>query len=123
MTSRPRIWSIGSVVIILLLAYAGWMLLLRPAFAHVATTRQEVVSTWTQVDRARAKTQDLARQKEDLQSQVDELLRLRAKIPKDVNVPTLMRTIQADAKPRSTNGLSDLSGSPLGLRLRGVVAW
>ncbi len=98
MTSRPRIWSIGSVVIILLLAYAGWMLLLRPAFAHVATTRQEVVSTWTQVDRARAKTQDLARQKEDLQSQVDELLRLRAKIPKDVNVPTLMRTIQADAK-------------------------
>jgi len=92
------VWTIGSVLIILLVAYAGWMLLLRPAFGHVATTRQETVSTSTRVDTVRAQTQELARQKEDLQSKVDELLRLRAKIPKDVNVPTLMRTIQADAK-------------------------
>lgn len=98
MTSRPRVWKVGSVLIILLVAYAGWMLLLRPAYARVATTRQEALTTWTRVDDARAKTRELARQKEDLQSQVDELLRLRAKIPKDVNVPTLMRTIQADAK-------------------------
>lgn len=98
MKTNPRTWQIGGILIVLLAAYAGWALMLRPVFANVSQTEADTVSTQQQADRVRAQTQQLAQQQEDLQDQVDALLRIRAKIPKDVNVPVLMRTIQAEAR-------------------------
>lgn len=98
MRTNPRAWQIGGLLLVLLAAYAGWALMLRPAFANVAQTQADTASTEQQTDRVRAQTVQLAQQQKDLQDQVDALLRLRAKIPKDVNVPVLMRTIQAEAR-------------------------
>lgn len=98
MTSNPRFWQIGGVVAVFLTAYLAWMLLLNPVFEEAARTREETVSTEGQIDRARAQTSKLVEQQADLQDQVQALEALRDKIPKDVDVPKLMRTIQAEAR-------------------------
>lgn len=98
MKTNPRTWQIGGLIIVLLAAYAGWALMLRPVFGNVAQAEADTVTTQEQTDRVRAQTAQLAEQQKDLQDQIDALMRLRAKIPKDVNVPVLMRTIQAEAR-------------------------
>lgn len=98
MRTNPKAWQIGGALIVLLAVYASWALLLRPAFANVAQAEADTVSTESQTEQVRAQTRQLAQQQKDLQDQVDALLRLRAKIPKDVNVPVLMRTIQTEAR-------------------------
>jgi hypothetical protein len=98
MKTNPRAWQIGGVLVVLLAAYLGWALMLRPAFADVRRTQAQTVATREQAQQVRAQAEELAAQEADLQNQIDALLRLRAKIPKDVNVPVLMRTIQAEAR-------------------------
>lgn len=98
MKNNPRFWLVGGLLGVFLLGYVGWMFVVSPVFGDVSRTRDEVVSTDEQTDLVMAQTRQLAEQAEDLQQQIDALLRIRAKIPKDVNVPKLMRTIQAEAR-------------------------
>jgi hypothetical protein len=98
MKSNPKFWQIGAVLVVLVFGYVGWMLLVRPVFAAVGQTRDETTATEEQTQRTMFETRQLAEQKKDLQEQIDSLERIRAKIPKDVNVPKLMRTIQAEAR-------------------------
>jgi hypothetical protein len=98
MKSSPRFWTIGGVVVVLIVALLGYMFAVRPVFQNVAAVRAEIQQTQEQTDRVIAQTRQLAQQEKDLQEQIRALERIRAKIPKDVNVPKLMRTIQAEAR-------------------------
>lgn len=98
MSKNPRAWWIGGLLLVALIGVAGWMFLVKPVFAAVSDTRQQTVATDAEADKVTAQTKQLAQQAEDLEAQIAALMRIRAKIPKDVNVPKLMRTIQAEAR-------------------------
>lgn len=98
MSRNPRFWWIAGLTVVVLVGVAGWMFVVKPVFAAVGETRQQIVETDAQTDKVVAQTKRLAEQAEDLETQIEALLRIRAKIPKDVNVPKLMRTIQAEAR-------------------------
>lgn len=98
MRNNPRFWYVAGALAVLLVGYAGWMFVVSPVFASVGQTRQETAETQQQTEQVVFQTKQLAEQAEDLEKQIDALMRIRAKIPKDVNVPKLMRTIQAEAR-------------------------
>lgn len=98
MKSSPRAWYIGGALAVLLAGYVGWMLVVKPVYAAASQTRDEAVATETETERVVLQTKQLAVQEKDLQKQIDALMRIRSKIPKDVNVPKLMRTIQSQAR-------------------------
>jgi len=98
MKNNPRFWLIGGLLGVVLLAYVAWMVAVNPVYSSVSQTRQEITTTDQKTDAVVAQTKQLAAQEKDLQQQIDALQRIRAKIPKDVNVPKLMRTIQAEAR-------------------------
>ncbi len=98
MRSSPRFWTIGGVILVVIVALVGYMFAIRPVFQNVAAVRVEIQQTQEQTDRVMLQTRQLAQQEKDLQEQIEALERIRAKIPKDVNVPKLMRTIQAEAR-------------------------
>ena len=98
MKNNPRFWQVGGLLAVLIVGYVGWMLVVSPVFSAVAQTREETEATDKQTETVMFQTRQLAEQAKDLQEQIDALLRIRAKIPKDVNVPKLMRTIQAEAR-------------------------
>lgn len=98
MKNNPRFWLIGGLIFVLMVGFAGWMLVVNPVFGAVSETNAEVDATDQTTDKVMAQTRQLVAQKEDLQHQIEVLMRIRAKIPKDVNVPRLMRTIQAEAR-------------------------
>jgi hypothetical protein len=98
MKANPKAWYIGGLLGVLLAGYLGWMLVVKPAFAAASQTRAQAENTEFETEQVIAQTKQLAVQEKDLQKQIDALMRIRAKIPKDVNVPKLMRTIQAQAR-------------------------
>ncbi|MBK6763736.1 MAG: hypothetical protein IPG68_10925 [Micrococcales bacterium] len=98
MKNNPRFWLIGGLLGVILLAYVVWMVAVNPVYSSVSQTKQQVTTTNEKTDATVAQTKQLAAQEEDLQQQIDALQRIRAKIPKDVDVPKLMRTIQAEAR-------------------------
>lgn len=98
MKNNPRFWLVGGLLLVVMVGFAGWMLVVNPVFGAVSQTRSEVDSTDRKTDAVMAQTRQLAQQADDLEQQIEVLMRIRAKIPKDVNVPRLMRTIQAEAR-------------------------
>jgi len=98
MKNNPRFWLIGGLLAVVLFAYVAWMVAVRPVYSSVSQTNQQVTTTNEKTDATVVQTKQLAAQAKDLQQQVEALQRIRAKIPKDVNVPKLMRTIQAEAR-------------------------
>ncbi len=98
MKNNPRFWLVGGLLFVLMVGFAGWMLVVNPVFGAVSQTNEEVDATDRTTDTVMAQTRQLAQQKEDLERQIEVLMRIRAKIPKDVDVPRLMRTIQAEAR-------------------------
>jgi Tfp pilus assembly protein PilO len=98
MRSNPRFYYLTGTVGLILIALLGWMLGVKPVFSAVEQTNAETVATEKQTETVIFQTRQLAEQQKDLEEQIDALMRIRAKIPKDVNVPKLMRTIQAEAR-------------------------
>ncbi len=98
MKTNPRAWYIGGALAVVLFGYLGWMFVVKPVYAAASQTLNEAETTETQTERVVLQTKELAVQEKDLQEQIDALMRIRAKIPKDVNVPKLMRTIQSQAR-------------------------
>ena len=98
MRNNPRFWLIGGLLFVLMVGFAGWMLVVNPVYGAVSQTREEVDTTDSRTDAVMAQTRQLVEQMADLERQIEILERIRAKIPKDVNVPRLMRTIQAEAR-------------------------
>lgn len=98
MSKSPRFWWIAGLALVVLVGIVGWTFVVKPVFAAVGETRQQTVETDAQTEKVIAQTKQLAEQAEDLEDQIAALMRIRAKIPKDVNVPKLMRTIQAEAR-------------------------
>jgi len=98
MKNNPRFWLVGGLLFVLMVGFAGWMLVVNPVYGAVSQTREEVDATDSKTESVMAQTRQLAEQMEDLERQIEILERIRAKIPKDVDVPRLMRTIQAEAR-------------------------
>ena len=129
MKTNPRAWYIGGALAVVLFGYLGWMFVVKPVYAAASQTLNEAETTETQTERVVLQTKELAVQEKDLQEQIDALMRIRAKIPKDVNVPKLMRTIQSQARAegvaidspatRTRSRCSSRGGRPVGQRVRG----
>lgn len=98
MKNNPRFWIVGGLLLVLMVGFAGWMVVVSPVFGAVSQTRSEVEQTERKSEAVMAQTRQLAQQAEDLEQQIAVLERIRAKIPKDVDVPRLMRTIQSQAR-------------------------
>ncbi len=98
MKNNPRFWVVGGLLLVLMVGFAGWMVVVSPVFGAVSQTRSEVDQTERKTEAVMAQTRQLAQQADDLEQQIAVLERIRAKIPKDVDVPRLMRTIQSQAR-------------------------
>lgn len=103
MKNNPRFWLVGGLILVIMVGFAGWMLVVNPVYGAASQTRSEVDATEHKTDAVMAQTRQLAQQAEDLEQQIEVLMRIRAKIPKDVNVPRLMRTIQAEARAENVD--------------------
>lgn len=103
MKNNPRFWLVGGLILVIMVGFAGWMLVVNPVYGAASQTRSEVDATEHKTDAVMAQTRRLAQQAEDLEQQIEVLMRIRAKIPKDVNVPRLMRTIQAEARAENVD--------------------
>jgi hypothetical protein len=98
MKLNPRAWYVGGALAVLLAGVVGWLLVVKPVYVAASQTLDEAETTEIETERVVRQTKELAVQEKDLQQQIDALMRIRAKIPKDVNIPKLMRTIQAQAR-------------------------
>jgi Tfp pilus assembly protein PilO len=96
-TNKPQTWYIGTAVVAVLVLLAGWFLLVAPANSNAAdlTTQADAVTaqnaaTQVQIDQLKA-------QSKNLPAQEAEIAAIRTRIPTTPALPTLIRTLSAQA--------------------------
>ena len=104
-----RTWVAATVVLALLLAIAGWFLLVNPVRADAASVRAEAADAQARNDQLVERTAVLRRQFADLPDQRATLDVLTRALPPEVQLPTLIRAVDGFA---STTGVTVMSLTP-----------
>lgn len=94
-TSNPRMWIIGGLLAALAVLALGWSFVISPRMGAVAQTREETVELEDQAVLIQNQAVQLQKQAQDLPAQIRALRRIQTKIPSSVDVPALLRDIQA----------------------------
>ena len=59
MRNNPRFWLIGGMLFVLMVGFAGWMLVVNPVYGAVSQTREEVDATDRKTESVMAQTRQL----------------------------------------------------------------
>ena len=93
-----RIWAICGAVVIVLLAVAGWFLLIAPKFSEADGIRQQADTTGMQLVSLRKKIAGLDEQQAQLPRFQAALKANRAALPTDSGVPDFLRELQSSGE-------------------------
>jgi Tfp pilus assembly protein PilO len=90
-----RIWLLGGVVVTVLLAVAGWFLLIHPKYADAATVRNQVGDESVQLIKLNHQVADLTAKKKDLPALKAKLTKNRSALPVNITgITAFLRQLQ-----------------------------
>jgi Tfp pilus assembly protein PilO len=109
-----RIWMIGGLAVIVLLAVGSWFLLISPKFAKASDVRTQVEDTQTQLITLRRKIAGLNAQKAQLPKYKAALKRNQQALPSDSGVPDFLRQLQSSGEKTgvTVSGVSVAAPAP-----------
>jgi Tfp pilus assembly protein PilO len=90
-----RLWIIGGLAVVLLLAIGSWFLLISPKFAEADEVRGQTGDTQTQLVLLRKRIAELKNEQAQLPQLTAALADSRRALPADSGVPAFLRQLQA----------------------------
>jgi Tfp pilus assembly protein PilO len=96
-TNKPQTWYIGTAVVAVLVLLAGWFLLVAPAKSNAADLSAQADSVVAQNAATQTQIDQLKAQSKNLPAQEAEIAAIRTRIPTTPALPTLIRTLSAQA--------------------------
>jgi Tfp pilus assembly protein PilO len=122
LASRTSRWSLGTALLCVVLLAASWFLLIGPRRVEAADVHDQAMQA---NDRAQVLQQELVQLKSDyagLSKKKAELKAIKAQLPPDADVPSLVRTLQDYAGRAGVSIDSITPGAPVVLAPDGSVA-
>lgn len=107
-----RTWVAATVVLALVLAFAAWFLVINPVRADAASLRAEAADTQARNQQLSERTAVLRRQFANLPDKEAELDALAQALPADVELPTVIRTLDGFAHDTGVTVMSMTPGTP-----------
>lgn len=89
--SRNRMWTVGTVLLVIAIVAAGWFLAIAPKRATAADLRSQQAAATQQADGLRTQIAMLKAQAADLPAQRARLATFQTKFPQTVELPRLIR--------------------------------
>ena len=96
--NTARLWVLGGMAIIVLLALGGWFLLIGPKFSEAADVRAQADDTRVQLVALRKKLAGLDEKRAQLPQFTARLRVNRAALPGDSGVPDFLRQLEASGE-------------------------
>jgi Tfp pilus assembly protein PilO len=113
--SNSRSWAIGAAVMSLVLAVAGWFLLISPVRGSTATTRASQTSEQAKNVQLKLAIDQLKAEFATLPSKQAELAAIKQQMPNNPGLPTLIRSLSTIAKNSGATLVSIAPGTPTAL--------
>jgi Tfp pilus assembly protein PilO len=108
-----RIWMLGGLVAVVLLAVAGWFLLIGPKYAEASDVRTQTADTQTQVISLRKRVNALKEQQRNLPALQAALKAKQKALPSTAAVPAFLSQLQASSSDLGVNVTGVTVGAPL----------
>jgi len=90
-----RLWMIGGLAVIVVLALASWLLLIGPKFADTSDVETQAADTQTQLTTLRKRINELKQQQANLKPLQAALDKKQKALPADTGLPAFLRQLQA----------------------------
>lgn len=111
MQLTARTWVAATVVVALLLALAAWFVLIDPVRAEAADLRSQTADAVARNEQLASQTQVLRQQFANLPDKEAELAALGEALPAEVELPTLIRTVDGFADETGVTVMSIAPGA------------
>jgi type IV pilus assembly protein PilO len=98
-----RLWKIGGLVVVVVLAVGSWFLLISPKFAEADEVKAQTANTETQLITLRKRIGELKKQQANLTALQAELRKKQKALPSDSGVPAFLRQLQASGEALNVN--------------------
>jgi Tfp pilus assembly protein PilO len=113
--SNSRSWAIGAAVMSLVLAVAGWFLLISPVRGSTSTVRASQTSEQAKNAQLKLAIDQLKAEFSTLPSKQAELAAIKQQMPNNPGLPTLIRSLSTIAKNSGATLVSIAPGTPAAL--------
>jgi Tfp pilus assembly protein PilO len=110
--SNSRSWAIGAAVMSLVLAVAGWFLLISPVRSSTSTVRASQTSEQAKNAQLKLAIDQLKAEFATLPSKQAELAAIKQQMPNNPGLPTLIRSLSTIAKNSGATLVSIAPGTP-----------
>lgn len=113
--TRSRTWTLGTVLVVLVVFAVGWFLVISPKKATASDLRASAASTVSQNQGTEAKISELKLQQKSLPSEQAQIAAIQQQIPSQAQLPSLLRQFSnaADASDVNLSGISPGTISPV----------
>jgi Tfp pilus assembly protein PilO len=98
-----RLWKIGGLVVVVVLAVGSWFLLISPKFAEADDVKAQTADTETQLITLRKRIGELKKEQANLTALQAELRKKQKALPSDSGVPAFLRQLQASGVALNVN--------------------
>jgi Tfp pilus assembly protein PilO len=98
-----RLWKIGGLVVVVVLAVGSWFLLISPKFAEADDVKAQTADTETQLITLRKRIGELKKEQANLTALQAELRKKQKALPSDSGVPAFLRQLQASGGALNVN--------------------
>lgn len=113
--TETRKWTLGAVLIAVMILVAGWFLLISPTRAEVAELQTQTEAQLDQNSALQTQVSVLKEQNKDLPEKQAELAALRTKIPEAPELPTYIREMQDIGRQSGVSFTSLTPTTPVGV--------
>ena len=91
--TRSRLWNVGTVLVVLVIVAAGWLLVVSPKRTDASTLRAQAVAAVAQNQQVEGKIRELKLQQQQLPAQQAQIAAINQQIPSQPQLPTLIRQL------------------------------
>ena len=107
-----RIWLLAGATVIVLLAMAGWFLLISPKYAEKDAIASQSDATQTQLVVLRSRINELKKQQADLTTLQAALAKKQTALPSDSGLPAFLNQLQRSGSDTDVNVTGVTVGAP-----------
>jgi type IV pilus assembly protein PilO len=119
---KMRQWTVFTVLAVIAVLVAGWMLMIKPQRSHAADLRDQATQVQSGNDQLRNQISSLKAQAKDLPKQQARLAVIEQKIPDNPALPSLIRSLSDAADGAGVDLVSLAPSQPTALASTGTPA-
>ncbi len=116
--TRSRIWTLGTVGVVIAVLVGGWFLLVSPTRAKAADIEQQTASQESANAQLASRIEQLKVQAQDLPAQEAKIAEFRQKIPAGPQLPSFIRQLSGIAKESNVVLVSMEPSTPAALTVQ-----